>query len=184
MRRSLDSKAMIRPRSIGTLAVALATLFVVGCGSSDNQIPTDSAEALNTNLDTLKEQINAEDCNSADETLNVINDEANTLSGEVKSGLRELLGNLEGLFAEQCVETVEPDTSSTTSSSSTTTPEPTSTSTSTSTSTETSTTTDSTSTSTTTDSTTPTDTTTPGGGGGGGSGTGGTAPGRNKRGGG
>ena len=182
MRRSLDSKAMIRPRSIGTLAVALATLFVVGCGSSDNQIPTDSAEALNTNLDTLKEQIDVDDCDSADGTLNEINDEANTLSGDVKSGLRELLGNLEVLFAEQCVKTVPPrdTTSSTTSSSSTTTAEPTSSTTSTST--ETSTTTDSTST--TTDPTTPTDTTTPGGGGGGGSGTGGTAPGRNKRGGG
>ena len=188
MRRSLDSKAMIRPRLIGTLAVAFATLLVVGCGSSGDQIPTDSAKALNANLDALKEQINADDCDSADGTLNVINDEANTLSGDVESGLRELLGKLEVLFAEQCVKTVPPSdtTSSTTSSSSTTTAEPTSTSTSTSTSTETSTTTDptSTSTSTTTDPTTPTDTTTPGGGGGGGSGTGGTAPGRNKRGGG
>ncbi len=184
MRRSLDSKAMIRPRLIGTLAVAFAALFMVGCGSSEDQIPTDSAKALNANLDTLKEQIDVDDCDSADGTLNEINDEANTLSGDVKSGLRELLGNLEVLFAEQCLETVPPSetTSSTTSSSSTTTTDPTETSTSTST--ETSTTTDPTSTSTTTDPTTPTDTTTPGGGGGGGSGTGGTAPGRNKRGGG
>lgn len=178
MRRSLDSKAMIGFRLIGLLAVAVAALVAVGCGSADEKIPSNTARTLDANLTTLKEQIAAVDCTDADETLNAINTEADTVSGDVGSGLRKLLTDLNGLFEKTCPpEIVQPSsTTDTTSSSSSSTTSDT-TDTSTSTSTETSTSTDSSSTST-TDSTS-TDTTPPGGGGG----TGGTAPGGNKRGG-
>lgn len=177
MRRSLDSKAMIGFRLIGLLAVALAALVAVGCGSADEKISSGTARNLDGDLTTLQGQIDAIDCIGADETLNAINMEADTVSGDVGNGLDQLLVRLGKLYDEICADFVEPTTvtSSTTSSSTSTTSD--TTDTSTSTSTETSTTTDSSSTST-TDSTS-TDTTPPGGGGG----TGGTAPGGNKRGG-
>jgi hypothetical protein len=153
---------------LGTLAVAAAGLLAVGCGSSDEPIPTRTADALITELDALKLEIGAEDCLAADDTLNQINSETSGLSGQVKEGMNELLDHLESLFAERCAEIVQPTTttsSSTTTTSSSTTTEPTTT-------TETTTTTTEPTTTTTTEPTTTT--TTPGGG------TGGTAPGRKR----
>lgn len=158
-------------RVIATFAAALAALVVAGCGSSDEQIPSGEARALVNELNSLEEEVDAENCEGADATLTDLFTQANELPSGTKGSVRELLDHLENLVNERCREVEE--TTSTATTSATTVP-------------TTSETTEPT-TSETTETTTETTTTPPGppenpgnggqpGNGGGGGGTGGTPP--------
>ncbi len=169
MRRGLDSPRMPIRRQIILLAAALVALFLAGCGSGE-EIPSDRAEALTAQLDQLEQEIDAGDCESADATLTALSAEIQDLSGEIdrdiRRGLRDLFGQLDSLFVEQCGEP--------TTTTETTTTEPTTETTTPTTTTEETTTDTTTTTTTDTTTTTTNDTTAPdGGGGSGGSGPGG-----------
>ena len=139
---NVDSKAMVRLRVIGGLVVALAALAVAGCGSSEEEIPREDADQLLSEVDELRGQVNAGQCEEADATLDTLFASAGNVPGEAtQDGLEDLLNQLEQLAGEACAEAAA-ETTTTTSSSTT---EPTTTTTTTTSSTSeptTSTTTD------------------------------------------
>jgi hypothetical protein len=155
---------------ISALIAVSAALALSACGSSGEPIPAADATAMSDQLDLIRQQIDAEDCEAALASLETFSEQTNALpknvDPEVRRGVQQLLGKLDDLVTDRCKQiqagttsTTEPTTSDTTTTT-TTTP----TTTTTDTTTTDTTTTDTTST-TTTDTTSTTTTETGSGGG-------------------
>ncbi|HEY6758410.1 MAG TPA: hypothetical protein VI318_02930 [Baekduia sp.] len=163
---------------------ALAVLVATGCGGDrSNLIPSQRADELVGQLDALKEQIDAGDCDGLTTKLATFHDDATSLSGNVDSRLRARINDgvqsLQAHAADDCdaaaAAQTETQTTDTTPTETTTTTETQTTQTDTTPTTTTTTPTDTTPTTTTppTDTgttTTPDTATTPSDGGDGGTG--------------
>ena len=126
----------MRWRLIGSVVAAVAALAVAGCGSSGKELPSAGAESLLSGLDTLETQVNASDCAGASATLTSLYETTSGLppntKGELISGLRKLLNNLDNMITTDCgpsttttSSTTETTTTETTTEPTTTTTEPT-----------------------------------------------------------
>jgi cell division septation protein DedD len=155
------------------LALGVACAVLVACGSSSNPHLLSSARAdrLQSELDAVRDAVDAQDCEEATRTAMRLQDEVNSLPARTDPRLVKRLqdgaANLSERAVEQCQQTETTPTTTTTTTTETTPPETTTTETTTTETTpktETETTPTTTTTTPTTTTTTPT-TTSPGSGG-------------------
>ena len=148
------------------LGVATAVLVACGGGSNKKLLPAVSADRLKNDLADIRQAIDQQDCQAANQGLAAFERDLARIPGSVDRRLRARLRDGKDKLAQRVPIDCEQPTTSTTTVETTTTTVPTDTSTTT-TPTDTTTTTTPTTPTDTTTTTTPTDTTTTGSGNGG-----------------
>ena len=101
------------------LALAAGAMGLAACGDDeDGTIPPEAADALLSEVDTLQQNVEADQCSNAAASVLRLREQVDLLPKEVgeptKDDLRDLIDNLQTLVSEQCEETEEPQETTTT----------------------------------------------------------------------